>query len=493
MKPGSDQFDVIVIGGGIYGLMTSLEASLRGQRVALVERDDWGYATTSGWLRILHGGLRYLQSADLPRFFESVNERKWFLRHFPEYLEPLSCVMPLYDTHSHSPLVMRAGLASNDLLSAYRNAGVPKQCYLPAGKILGREAVLEALPFIPSGGLRSGACWSDAVVRQPQRLLMALLGWCQSNGAQCFNHAEVVAIEQSDGAVTGVVAQSARDGRTWSINAPVVINATGHWAAGLAATFGTQLPKVPRQSWAWNILFDIPNSATHAAAVSARRADSQILFMLPWLGRTMIGTGHALIPKGSENEPVPAKLISDFIGQASEAVPGLGLSESKVARVFQGRLPAMSGNEMELASRPLIVDHDKYGVSGLFSVWGVKYTTARKVAAEVIERACPAARRRTTGYDRSAEKTNDAGIDNEVVKGIESGQLDDELLKALIESCDVGDDVRLRDLLLRRCGLGDFPQYANSIAARVAELMPWDENRKTRELREFEAEIEKLR
>ncbi len=493
MKPNSDQFDVIVIGGGIYGLMIALEASLRGQSVALVERDDWGYATTSGWLRILHGGLRYLQSADLPRFFESVNERKWFLQHFPEYLEPLSCVMPLYESHSHSPLVMRAGLALNDLLSAYRNAGVSKECHLPGGRILDKASVLEALPFVPADGLRSGACWSDAVVRQPQRLLMALLRWCQSNGAQCFNHTEVTGIEQSAGAVTGVVARSGRDDVTWSINASVVINATGHWAPGLAGKFGAQLPQVLRHSWAWNILFDIPNPTTVAAAVSARRADSQVLFMLPWMGRTMIGTGHALIPEGSENEPVPEKLIREFIEQASAAVPSLDLSESKVARVFQGRLPAMSGNEMELASRPLVVDHGKNGLNGLFSIWGVKYTTARKVAAEVVGKACPAVRNRTPDYIRPAELTHNASIDTEVVNGIESGQLDDDLLNALIQSCDADDDVRLRDLLLRRCGLGDFPQFASSVAARVAELMPWDEDRKALELREFQDEVGKLR
>jgi len=493
MKPNSDQFDVVVIGGGIYGLMIALEASLRGQSVALIERDDWGYATTSGWLRILHGGLRYLQTADLPRFFESVNERKWFLQHFPEYLEPLSCVMPLYDSHSHAPLVMRAGLALNDLLSAYRNAGVTKECHLPGGKILGKAAVLEAVPFVPSDGLRSGACWSDAVVRHPQRLLMALLHWCQSNGTRCFNHYEVVDIERSGGEVTGVVARSSRDNEKWSVNAPVVINATGHWAPGLASKFGAQLPEVPRHSWAWNILFDVPNTATHAAAVSARRADSQVLFMLPWMGRTMLGTGHALIPEGSENEPVPAKLIRDFIDQASEAVPGMGLSEPNVARVFQGRLPAMSGNEMELASRPLVIDHSKYGLNGLFSIWGVKYTTARKVAAEVVRQACPSVKNITPDDDRPAGQMNNPSIDNEVVTAIESGQPDDALLTALLQSCNADADVRLQDLLLRRCGLGDFPQFASSIATRLANLMPWDENRRILELRDFESQIQKLR
>jgi len=493
MKPGSDQFDVIVIGGGIYGLMTALEASLRGQSVALIERDDWGYATTSGWLRILHGGLRYLQSADLPRFFESVNERKWFLRHFPEYLEPLSCVMPLYETHSHSPLVMRAGLALNDLLSVYRNAGISKECHLPMGKILGKEAVLEALPFVPSEGLRGGASWSDAVVRHPQRLLMALLGWCQSNGTRCFNHAEVVAIERDGGAVAGVLAKSSAGGEAFHVNAPVVINATGHWAPGLAATLGAQMPEVPRHSWAWNILFDIPNTATHAAAISARRADSQVLFMLPWMGRTMLGTGHALIPPGSENEPVPAKLIRDFIDQASEAVPGLGLSESKVARVFQGQLPAKTGDEMELTSRPLIVDHRKYGLNGLYSIWGIKYTTARKVAAKVVQQACPSAKSQNPDYARPAVQMGNANIDNDVIKSIENGQLNDELLIALLNSFDADDDVMLQDLLLRRCGLGDFPQFASSIAARLANLMSWDESRRILELRDFESAMQKLR
>jgi len=388
---------------------------------------------------------------------------------------------------------MRAGLALNDLLSAYRNVGLPKECHLPGGRILSKDETLEALPFIPTDGLRSGACWSDAVVRHPQRLLMALLKWCQRNGTQCFNHSEVVELERSGSAITGVVVQSRCRSGTFAINAPVVINATGHWAPGLASKFGVQMPEAPRNSWAWNILFDIPNVAQHAAAVSARRADGQVLFMLPWMGRAMLGTGHALIPKGSENEPVPANLIREFIEYASEAIPGIGLSEDKVARVFQGQMPAMPGKELQLTSRPLIVDHHKHGLSGLFSVWGVKYTTARKVAAEIIRQACPSAKNRNSAYDRRAERVNDASIDNDVIKGIESGHLDDALLTDFLRSCGADADVSLGDLLLGRCGLGDFPQFASSVAERITGLMPWDENRKILELRDFEGEIEKLR
>ena len=105
-----DEYDLIVIGGGVQGIMLTLEGSRRGLRVLLLEKADWGSGTTYNWLRILHGGLRYLQTADLPRFIESVRERGWFLEHFPDLVAPLPCVMPLYRSGSRSPTLMAAAL-----------------------------------------------------------------------------------------------------------------------------------------------------------------------------------------------------------------------------------------------------------------------------------------------------------------------------------------------------------------------------------------------
>jgi glycerol-3-phosphate dehydrogenase len=95
-RASAGDHDLIVVGGGIYGIALALEAARRGLKTLLVERADYGGATSWSNLRILHGGLRHLQNLDLVRFYESVGERRWFLRHFPDLVRPLPCLMPLY-------------------------------------------------------------------------------------------------------------------------------------------------------------------------------------------------------------------------------------------------------------------------------------------------------------------------------------------------------------------------------------------------------------
>lgn len=394
------EYELVVIGGGIYGIMLALEASLRNVHVAIVERDEWGSGTTSSWLKILHGGLRYLQTADLPRFFESVHERRWYLQHFPELVAPLPCVMPLYQYHSYPRLLMRAALGMNDLLSMHRNRGVADDVRIPRGSILSETEVVEALPFVETDGLRGGARWFDAVVLEPQKLLLELLNWARANGAVAYEHAEAVRLLHDDHRVQGLEIRDTNTDELRHLRAPVVINATGHWAPGLARRFGSQIAKTPRYSWAWNILCDAANESGYAAAVSARRANSQTFFMLPWKGRTLVGTGHALVPPGADTDAVPENLIREYIEQVSEAVPALNLTESAVVRVDHGIMPATASEELQLASRPLVVDHGNAGVKGLYTVWGIKYTTARDVARRVIRKAFPSLRNVSVTYQR---------------------------------------------------------------------------------------------
>lgn len=392
MDSDNNRYDVIVIGGGIYGVMFALEASQRNLSVAIVERDDWGCGTTSNWLRILHGGLRYLQSLDLPRFYESVRERSWFLQHFPDLVRPLPCIMPLYATSSFSPILMKAALGLNDFLSLHRNRSLLKSHHIPPGGVVSKETVQEALPFVDGDTLRAGARWYDAIVLEPQRLLLELLHWSKTNGVSAFNYTEAVDLLSVDGVVTGLDVRSARGGDRRRMYAPVVINACGHWCLELAQRFGLSLAEPPRMSWAWNILFDRPNDSHCAGAVSTRRSDGQTFFVLPWQGRTLVGTGHATIPAGAEDSPVSEHLVQEFIREVNEAAPALDLTEERISRVYEGRLPVMASDVTRLTSRPFIIDHGNSGAQGFYTVWGIKYTTARAVARTLLRRACPSSR-----------------------------------------------------------------------------------------------------
>ena len=131
------RYDLVVVGGGVHGIALTLEAARRGLRALLVERHDFGSQTSWNSLRIIHGGLRSLQRLDIRQFREMVEERRWWFRHFPELVEPLPCLMPLYGRGVERPTVIRLALKTSDLLSVQRNRDVRPDRALSNGSVVG--------------------------------------------------------------------------------------------------------------------------------------------------------------------------------------------------------------------------------------------------------------------------------------------------------------------------------------------------------------------
>lgn len=377
--------DLVVVGGGIYGALLTLEAARRGLRPLLLERDDFGEHTTANWLRILHGGLRYLQSLDLRRHVESVRERRWFMRHFPDLVEPLPCLMPLYQRGMRRTQVLRGALAANDLLSWYRNNGVRPDRHLAAGTILPPREVLALAPRVRPEGLAGGALWHDAVARQPQRLLMEILRWAVREGATVASHAEARDLVMDGGRVTGITARDRRADAPLRFSTGVVVNCAGPWSREVAARWDRDLPALFRPSLAFNLLLDRAADFEAALAVEAPRPGARTYFLLPWEGRVMAGTFHAPVEgAGAEAGPDPAT-VEAFLGELDEAVPGMGLGSSRVLHVLAGQLPVRRDRTVELSRRAVIHDHGRQGGPlGLLSVSGVKFTVARAVAERTL-------------------------------------------------------------------------------------------------------------
>ena len=252
----SSAFDLVIVGGGIYGTMLALEAGRRGKRALLLEKDDFGGATSLNHLRTVHGGLRYLQSLDLPRFFESVPERRWFLANFPALVRVLPCLMPLYGRGLKRASIMRAGLLLNDCLGLARNAGVAKAQCLPQGKVVGKRFLRNAFPQVDRKGLQGAALWYDAAMPEHQRLLMEILRWACDLGATALNYVQAESLLLQHGKVGGVLARDCQSGQRLEFRAPVVINAAGPWCRQVAQNFDCDYPQLLRNRLLlFNILF----------------------------------------------------------------------------------------------------------------------------------------------------------------------------------------------------------------------------------------------
>ena len=212
---GREDFDVLVIGGGIHGAAAARAAAARGLRTALVEKDDFGEATSANSLKIVHGGLRYLQRADLAKVRDSVRARREIFRRFPHLVAPLPCVLPTRGLGLRSRPAMAAALLLNDLLSADRNLGVAPACRLPRGRTISRAELQRRAPRLADERASGGALWHDGIALDTERLVLELVLDAAAAGAAVANRVRAVSFLRRGDRVEGVLARDELGGARW--------------------------------------------------------------------------------------------------------------------------------------------------------------------------------------------------------------------------------------------------------------------------------------
>lgn len=463
----SSLFDLIIVGGGIYGTMLALEAGRRGKRSLLLEKDDFGGATSLNHLRTVHGGLRYLQSLDLARFFESVTERRWFLANFPALVQVLPCLMPLYGRGLKRASIMRAGLLLNDCLGLTRNAGVTAPKCLPQGKVVGKRFTRNAFPQVDRKDLQAGALWYDAAAPEHQRLLMEILRWACDLGATPLNYVQVESLLLQHGKVGGVLAVDRQSGQRLEFRAPIVINAAGPWCRQVAQKFDQDYPRLlQNRLLLFNILFKRKALSEYALALIPPGRPDRTYFVHNWKGRLLAGTAEIAVAAEDENPQPRPEDITNFIADMNDAVPELLLTEKDIEHVYAGILPATATGK--LSGREVILDHGAHGgPTGLFSVSGVKYTTSRLVAEKTMKKVFPGCRAKKSLPPAEANSGRwFFAYDWQAASGDLSG------LKQLIAEEAV---VHLDDLIFRRTGLGENRRRVMELLPRLRSLFSWND------------------
>jgi glycerol-3-phosphate dehydrogenase len=378
----SRTFDVLVVGGGIYGLWIAYDAAQRGLSVALIERRDFGAGASFNHLRTIHGGLRYLQTLDVRRARESLRERRTLARIAPHAVQPLPFVLPVYRGLAAGKTAMRAGFLLDRAVEFDRNQGVPPGARLPGPSLISRAEALRRFPALKSDGLTAAAVWHDYVAAEADRLTFSVAQAASEHGAALVNHVDAVSLIAGHRTVTGVRARDDMSGCELEIGARLTINATGGALDHLLTPLGlaTSLPHLT----AVNLVTRRP-----AAEVAlGGRGHGRTLFLVPWHGRMLAGTWES--PASPANEPrVDRVEIEAFVRELNQVFPTLELRLEEVTLVHRGVVPAVrSGNgRIGLEGRERLRDHAADGIEGLASVAGVKYTTARAVAERIVDLA----------------------------------------------------------------------------------------------------------
>jgi glycerol-3-phosphate dehydrogenase len=458
-----EEFDLVVVGAGIHGAIAALAAARGGLRVVVVDRGDFGGATSWSSLRILHGGIRYLQTMDFARFRESARSRSWYVREFGSQVQPLECLMPVYNSGLRRPVLLRLALALNQQLRRLWSTPEELDC-IPSGAFLAAEEVVKRFPGVRPQGLAGGLLWYDGFLPQPQRIVMELLRRARAHGATTLNYVEATGFKETAGKVAVQVLDHA-DERSSSIHCQAVLNCAGPWATGLE---GTPSTKEVGLTLAFNLLLDRPLPS--AATVAVEPADGgRTYFLHPHGKTTLAGTFHSRAAS-ADARPTNSQLES-FLADLRSAIPDYQVTADDVLRVLAGTLPAAAHDSGEPAGRDIWIAPT--GALPVFTLVGTKYTTAptaaRRAVDEVIERCFPAARAsaRADSVEPAARRVPDwRTFANESVEDPGAAAA---LLREIVEDESV---TSLDDLLLRRTDWGLVPADYRDAVALLDDLCP---------------------
>lgn len=480
----NEAFDVLVIGGGIYGLATLRELTARGLRAALVDRGDFAAATSFNSLKTVHGGIRALQHGALPTMREFVRERRGLARLAPHLVRPLPFVVPTHRHPVRNRPLMSTFLTAYDLLASDRNDGVDPRLALPRSRTVSRDECLRLNPLIDPAGITGGAIWHDYQLHSPERLAIGLLDAAVREGAAAANYTEARQFVQHAGAIRAVRLRDAADGGELEVRCRSVINAAGPWAwpllqhAGVAPRTATP----PAMSLAMNLVVDRPASTYAVGGL----ADGRFLFLVPWRDRSIIGTSHHEFRAHPDDLTVRDAQIEDFLREAAMAFPRADVRQANIRLVHRGLLPVARGTE--LLKHSIIRDHASDGIDGLITIVGVRYTTARATAASAAEHVAA-----KLGHPSGTSSPTLVPIPDSVAASVARITSREPALAApLSATCPVTRAevvhavrhemaIHLADALLRRtgAGTGGHPGHeaVQSAAALMAEELGWTSSR----------------
>jgi glycerol-3-phosphate dehydrogenase len=452
------EWDVAVVGGGIYGAAVAWDAAQRGLAVALVEREDFGAGTSWNSLKTIHGGMRYLQKLDLARLRQSARERAALLAIAPEVVRPLPFLVP---TYGHGPTGREAlalGLLLNDWLTRGRNGRLPPERRIPDARTVSAAEALRLVPGLERRGLTGAGLWHDAQARSTERLTIGFLRAAAGAGARAANHAEAVALLRASGRVAGVAVRDALNGATHEVRAHIVVNAAGPWADDLLGPAGLRRPRAPLLR-ARNLVLRRPPVVPFAVGA---RAAGRYLFLVPWEGRTIVGTSY-------EPAEAPPSDPLAFLDEAACAFGWAGLGRGDVALVHEGLVPGRGGAS-GLSTRPRLHDHEaEDGLPGLVSLQGVKYTTARAVAERAVDLAGRRLGRALPPCRTAFTPLPEARLPGPALEEATRRAVRDEMA------------VTLADAVLRRLDLGTAgppaPPALDAVARVMAAELGWDDAR----------------
>ncbi len=523
------QFDALVIGGGMAGAGVARDLALRGAAVALFEKADFAYGTTSRSSKLIHGGLRYLELLDFKLVRESLRERETLGRLAPHLIRPLPFLIPIYRGVGRGLITVRIGLTLYDWLTP----GKTTDRY----GVIRPEAALALEPEIRAEDLRGAGYYFDDLLLSPERLCLEnVLSACR-HGGRAFNYAAVEEVLRGPGGIEGLAVRDLLTDRVVRVRGRVIVNAAGPWVDRIRGLAGISDhgPHVIRTTKGIHCL--LPRLTERAVYLPAR--DERMIFVIPWREFSLVGTTDTDFDGNLDRLWATGEEVTYLLSEVRRVLPDRRVTADNVLYTYAGVRPLTheEGKSPSRISRQHRVWSE--GPGGTFlTITGTKLTCFRSLAEDAADlvmarlgRRAPArtARLSLDGVDESVGR-KEARAWMDVSAELAATGLTREALERLVETygrnyvrvldlarklpdgferlCPqnveivaqlhyaVAEEltVSLQDFLLRRAGIGTSPcqglDCAGPIAARMAELLGWNSRRREAELAAFHDYVE---
>ncbi|MEB3160816.1 MAG: glycerol-3-phosphate dehydrogenase [Synechocystis sp.] len=385
-------YDLVVIGGGINGVGTARDGALRGLKTLLIEKDDFASGTSSWSTRLIHGGLRYLEYFEFSLVRESLREREVLLKTAPHLVHPLQLTIPVYDWSSRAYWEIKAGMILYDIFSFDKT--------LPPHRMLRPREFQQLFRVAEKKGLQGGAQYFDGQVEYAERLALEVALSAQQAGATILNYVAVTRLEKegNPGAITAIHCQDQLSDQTFTVDTrnAVVINTAGPWVDKVCAlarqdhqpTSIVNGRKIGGTKGSHIVVDPFPGAPTVALYVEAF-VDKRPYFIIPWLGKYLIGTTDHRYDGDLDSVKASNDEIDYLIAETNRVMPGAQLSRDDVRFTYSGvrPLPYSDGKKAGSITRNhILYDHAQDGVHNLISLIGGKLTTYRQVGQEMVDK-----------------------------------------------------------------------------------------------------------
>ncbi len=375
ISDSSEEWDIIIIGGGATGLGAAVDAAARGFKPLLLEQHDFTKGTSSRSTKLVHGGVRYLKQGNISLVLEALKERGLLCANAPHLAHDLAFVIPIYnwiDTPFYG-----IGLKVYDRMAGKLGLG--------HSKVLSVKETVERIPNVETKGLINGVVYHDAQF-DDSRLGINLAQTAENNGGTLANYMKVTGLLKKDDVVCGVRAVDQETGAEYEINGKAVINATGVFVDGILTLDDPDAKPIVAPSQGIHMVLPKEFLPGETAVMVPKTKDGRVLFAVPWHDSVVVGTTDTPV-KEVDLEPRPLREEIDFVFSHAQHYLERDPEPSDVLSLFAGLRPLIKTGDSS-STAALSRDHSiLISQSGLITIAGGKWTTYRKMAQDVIDQA----------------------------------------------------------------------------------------------------------